>query len=156
MRHVDMVEPPDVYFDDFTEGQEFPVVTKGPMMVGHQVRWAGATDNYDGEFHHDEYVAKAQGHPGIILSGPMVAAYTMSAIGQWVGRNARLTKFTDRFSGSMMPRDVLTLHGTVKRKYDEGRRHLLDLDCYVENQRGEKTAAITATVALAARADLAS
>jgi len=44
---------------DFSEGQKFPVVTKGPMMVGHQVRWAGACDNYESEFHHDEYVAKA-------------------------------------------------------------------------------------------------
>ena len=52
MSHVTTVEPSDLFFEDFTEGQEFPTVTKGPMMVGHQVRWAGACDNYDSEFHH--------------------------------------------------------------------------------------------------------
>jgi acyl dehydratase len=60
---VKTVDPPNLFFEDFAEGQEFATVTKGPMMVGHQVRWAGACDNYDSEFHHDEQVAKAQGLP---------------------------------------------------------------------------------------------
>ena len=74
MPTVKTVEPPSLFFEDFAEGQEFSTVTKGPMMVGHQVRWAGACDNYDSEFHHDEHVAKAQGLPGIILSGPLMAS----------------------------------------------------------------------------------
>ena len=79
MLTVRTVDPPERYFEDFAEGQELPVVTKGPMMVGHQVRWAGACDNYESEFHHDEYVAKAQGLPGIILSGPLMASYLLTA-----------------------------------------------------------------------------
>lgn len=77
MPTVKTAEPPSLFFEDFAEGQEFSTVTKGPMMVGHQVRWAGACDNYDSEFHHDEHVAKAQGLPGIILSGPLMASYLL-------------------------------------------------------------------------------
>lgn len=29
MPTVKTVEPPDLYYEDFTEGQEFPTVTKG-------------------------------------------------------------------------------------------------------------------------------
>src|ERR1035441_2539539 len=151
MRHVDTVEPPDLYYEDFQEGQEFAVVNKGPIMVGHQVRWAGAIDNYDSEFHHDEYVAKAQGLPGIILSGPLIAAWLLSAVHHWVGRNAKVIRYTDRNTGSTMPRDMLTLQGRVKRKYQDGGRCLIEIDCNVENQRGENTTPATATVQVASR-----
>jgi acyl dehydratase len=152
MRQVKTVEPPDLYFEDFREGQEFAPVRKGPIMVGHQVRWAGAIDNYDAEFHHDEQVAKAQGLPGIILSGPLIAAWLLSAIHHWVGRNARVLRYTDRHTGSTMPRDMLSLVGKVTRTYREGGQCLLDLECNVQNQRGEYTTPATATVAVASRA----
>ncbi len=153
MRPVKTVEPPDLTFEDFDEGQEFPILAKGPMMVGHQVRWAGATDNYDSEFHHDEYVAKAQGLPGILLSGPFIAAYLLSVIQGWTGRNARVLRFADRNTGSTMPRDRLSFHGRITRKYRERGSSLLDLDCRVENQRGENTTPATATVAVPPRGE---
>ena len=40
MFKVDTKEPAELFFEDFTEGQQMPVVTKGPMSAGHQVRWA--------------------------------------------------------------------------------------------------------------------
>jgi acyl dehydratase len=139
MLKVRTVEPPERFFEDFTEGQEFPVVTKGPMMVGHQVRWAGACDNYESEFHHDEYVAKAQGLPGIILSGPLMASYLLTTVQQWLGRRARLVRFSDQNRGSTMPRDLAHLHGRVTRVYEEGGRAFVALDCWITNQRGEVT-----------------
>lgn len=152
MRHVTTVEPPDLYFEDFHDGQEFEAIKKGPIMVGHQVRWAGAIDNYDSEFHHDEYVAKSQGLPGIILSGPLAAAWLLSAVNYWVGRNARVLRYTDRNAGSTMPRDMLLLSGKVVRRYRDGGLNLLDLECNVSNQNGEITTPATATVAVASRA----
>ena len=139
MPSVKTVDPPDLFFEDFAEGQEFRTVTKGPMMVGHQVRWAGACDNYDSEFHHDEYVAQAQGLPGIILSGPLMASYLMSALAHWVGRNARLLRFADRNVGSTMPRDMAYLHGRIKKKDERDGQGVLEIECWIENQRGENT-----------------
>lgn len=153
MRPVETVEPPDLFFEDFKEGQAFAVAEKGPMMVGHQVRWAGATDNYDSEFHHDEYVAKAQGLPGILLSGPFIAAYLLSVLHGWMGKNARVLRFSDRNTGMTMPRDRLSFHGRVRRQYREGGLTLLDLDCHVENQRGENTTPASATVAVPPRGE---
>ena len=139
MPSVKTVEPPDLFFEDFAEGQEFRTVSKGPMMVGHQVRWAGACDNYDSEFHHDEYVAKAQGLPGIILSGPLMASYLMTEIAHWVGRNARLLGFADRNVGSTMPRDMAYLHGRIKKMSERDGQGVLEMECWIENQRGENT-----------------
>src|SRR5882762_7108322 len=119
MLKIKTVEPADLYFEDFSEGQKFPVVTKGPMMVGHQVRWAGACDNYESEFHHDEYVAKAAGLPGILLSGPFMASLLLTTATKWLGRGARLVRFFDQNRGATMPRDTAIMKGRVKRKYEE-------------------------------------
>jgi acyl dehydratase len=139
MLKVETREPEQRFFEDFSEGQELPTVTRGPMMVGDQVRWAGACDNYESEFHHDEYVAKAQGLPGILLSGPLMASYLMTAVVQWMGRDARLLRFFDQNRGSTMPRDMAYLHGRVRRTREENGRALVELECWVSNQRGEIT-----------------
>ena len=151
MLKVDTVEPTPRCFEDFLEGQELATIAKGPMMVGDQVRWAGACDNYESEFHHDEYVAKAQGLPGILLSGPLMASYLMTAVVQWMGRDARLVTFFDQNRGSTMPRDMAYLKGRVKRAYEEGGRAFVALECWVENQRGEITTPGSALVELPRR-----
>src|ERR1044071_1580643 len=139
MFKVDMVEPPVVYFEDLSEGHEFPAVTKGPMMAGHQVRWAGACDNYESEFHHDEYVAKAAGLPGILLSGPFMASILLTTTTKWLGRDARLVRFFDQNRGATMPRDTAIMKGRVKRKYEEGGNAFVELELSITNQRGEVT-----------------
>ncbi len=152
MGAVKTVEPPDLFFEDFREGQEFTTVTKGPMMVGHQVRWAGACDNYDSEFHHDEHVAKAQGLPGIILSGPLMASYLLTTVAGWIGRNARLLAFSDRNTGSTMPRDMAYLRGRVTKTSERGGDGVVEIECWIENQRGENTTPARATAAVPRRA----
>ena len=152
MPTVKTVEPPNLFFEDFAEGQEFFTVTKGPMMVGHQVRWAGACDNYDSEFHHDEHVAKAQGLPGIILSGPLMASYLLTEVAHWVGRNGRLLGFADRNVGSTMPRDTAHLRGRVTKTYVQDGEGVLEIECWIENQRGENTTPARAVAAVPRRA----
>lgn len=139
MFKVDTQQPPERFFEDFAEGQEMPVVTKGPMLVGHQVRWAGACDNYHQEFHHDEYVAKAQGLPGILLSGPFMACYMLTEITQWLGSRARMVSFWDRNSGPTMPRDMAHIHAGIKRAWREGGKGYVEIDCRIINQDGRVT-----------------
>jgi acyl dehydratase len=151
MLKVETIEPELRHFEDFLEGQELPLITKGPMMVGHQVRWAGACDNYESEFHHDEYVAKAQGLPGIILSGPLMASWLLTAVVAWMGRGATLRRFTDQNRGATMPRDMAYLHGRVKRTCEEGGKAFIELDCWIENQNGQVTTPGSALVEMPRR-----
>jgi acyl dehydratase len=151
MLKVETREPEERFFEDFSEGLELPTVTKGPMMVGDQVRWAGACDNYESEFHHDEYVAKAQGLPGIILSGPLMASLLMTAVMQWMGRGARLVRFFDQNRGSTMPRDLAHLQGRVRRTYEDAGKAFVELECWITNQRGEITTPGSALVELPRR-----
>ena len=151
MLKVETREPLVRFFEEFAEGQELPMVTRGPMMVGHQVRWAGACDNYESEFHHDEYVAKAQGLPGILLSGPLMASWLLTTVKEWVGRDARLVRFADQNRGSTMPRDMAYFHGKVRRAYEENGKALLELECWISNQKGEVTTPGSALVEMPRR-----
>ena len=151
MLKVETREPERRCFEDFREGQELSVVTKGPLMVGDQVRWAGACDNYESEFHHDEYVAKAQGLPGIILSGPLMASFLLTAVVQWMGRDARLVSFFDQNRGQTKPRDLAHMHGRVRETYVKDGKALVDLECWIINQRGEVTTPGSALVELPRR-----
>ena len=139
MYEVAVKEPEAKVFEDFSEGLEMPVVAKGPMLVGHQVRWAGACDNYDSEFHHDEHVAKAQGLPGILLSGPFMASYMLTEVANWLGSRARVTSFWDRNTGPTMPRDMAYIHGKITRCWIEDGGGFVEVDCHIVNQDGRVT-----------------
>ena len=139
MFKVDTKEPPARYFEDFPEGAEMPVVTKGPMTAGHQVRWAGACDNYASDFHHDSAAARAAGLPGLLLSGPFMACLMLTDITQWLGSRARVVSFWDRNSGTTQPGDMAHIHAKVKAARVESGKGVLEIDCEIINQDGKVT-----------------
>ena len=152
MFKVDTKEPAERFFEEFFEGQEMPVVTKGPMSAGHQVRWAGACDNYASEFHHDDAAAKAQGLPGLLLSGPFMACYMLTEVTHWLGRRARVVSFWDRNTAPTVPRDLAHIHAKVDA-HPGGRRqrHRRDRLPHRESERQDHHAGWTGGGASAPR-----
>ena len=139
MFKVDVKAPPERCFEDFAAGQAMPVVTKGPMTVGHQVRWAGACDNYASEFHHDDSVARTQGLPGVLLSGPFMACYMLTEVSHWLGSRAQVMSFWDRNTAPTQPRDMAHIQATVKRAWMEADQGFVEIDCQIVNQDGKVT-----------------
>jgi acyl dehydratase len=139
MFKADTKAPPARSFEDFPAGQQMPVVTKGPMQAGHQVRWAGACDNYGSEFHHDAKVAREQGLPGLLLSGPFMACYMLTEVTHWLGGGARIVSFWDRNSGPTQPGDLAHIAASVKRAWVEGGKGFVEIDCGITNQDGKVT-----------------
>ena len=139
MYKVDTKAPPERFFEDFTEGQEMPVVTKGPMTAGHQVRWAGACDNYASDFHHDAALARAQGLPGLLLSGPFMACYMLTEVTHWLGSRAKVVSFWDRNTATTMPGDMAHIRGSVKRAWVEDGKGKVEIACDIVNQDGKST-----------------
>lgn len=139
MFKVETKPPPERFFEDFAEGQEMPVVTKGPMTAGHQVRWAGACDNYASDFHHDAAAARAQGLPGLLLSGPFMASYMLTEVTHWLGARARVLSFWDKNSGTTMPGDTAAIHARITRLWVEGGAGRVEVACDILNQDGKST-----------------
>jgi acyl dehydratase len=139
MYKVETTPPEDRVFEDFPEGAEMPVVTKGPMKAGHQVRWAGACDNYASEFHHDAAEARAKGLPGLLLSGPFMASYMLTEVTHWLGARARVLSFWDRNTAPTMPGDTAHIHARVTARRIEDGLGVLEIDCRILNQDGKVT-----------------
>ncbi|MBU1357992.1 MAG: hypothetical protein KKC79_20235 [Gammaproteobacteria bacterium] len=131
--------PPARFFEDVAEGEEMPVVTKGPMQAGHQVRWAGACDNYASEFHHDAAAARAQGLPGLLLSGPYMACLMLTEVTHWLGSGARVVSFWDRNSAPTAPGDMAHIHAVIQRRWTEGGAGFVEVDCRIVNGEGKLT-----------------
>jgi len=127
------------FFEDFPVGLQMPTVTKGPMTAGHQVRWAGACDNYASDFHHDAGAAKAAGLPGLLLSGPFMACCMLTEVQRWLGCHARTESFWDRNSGTTMPGDMAHIQATVQRAWVEGGLGKVEIDCRIVNQDDKLT-----------------
>jgi acyl dehydratase len=139
MYKVETKPPAARFHEDFPEGATMPVVTKGPMTAGHQVRWAGACDNYASEFHHDAAVAKAQGLPGLLLSGPFMASYMLTEVMHWLGAQAQAVSFWDRNTAPTMPGDTAHIHATIKHRWVEDGEGFVEVDCHIANQDGKVT-----------------
>jgi acyl dehydratase len=139
MFKVETKEPAVRFFEDFSPGLQMPVVTKGPMTAGHQVRWAAACDNYASEFHHDAAAAREQGLPGLLLSGPFMASYLLTEVTHWLGRQARVVSFWDRNSGTTMPGDLAHLQASVQRTWVEDGKGFVELECRIVNQADQVT-----------------
>lgn len=155
MFKVDYRQPPARCFEDFSEGQQMPPVAKGPFSAGHQVRWAGACDNYASEFHHDAAVARAQGLPGLLLSGPFLASFMLTEVTHWLGGAARVVSFSNRNTAPTQPDDTGHIHARVRRAWVEGGRGRVEVDCEILNQDGKVTTPGTLVAELPLRAAMA-
>jgi acyl dehydratase len=154
MFKVETRPPAQRCLDDFPVGHEMPAVVRGPMTAGHQVRWAGACDNYASEFHHDAAAARAQGLPGLLLSGPFMAGIMLTEVLHWLGAGARAVSFSNRNSAPTMPGDAAHIHARVLKSWTEGPRGYVELDCHIANQDGKVTTPATLVAELPLRTAL--
>ena len=101
--------------------------------------------------HWDSRRAKLVGNPRSYDYGVMRTNWTTNVVVNWMGDDAWLYKFSDQTRKFNYQGDTSWIHGKVERKYTEGQHHLVDLDLWIENQRGEITTPASATVLLPSR-----
>jgi acyl dehydratase len=77
--------------------------------------------------------------------------FVAEAVTDWAGAGT-VRKIGVRFVGLVRLKDTVTCRGRVLGKSSKDDLHLVDLELWAENQRGEKVVAGKATVALPARA----
>ena len=84
--------------------------------------------------HLDDEAAKAAGLPGVIAHGMLGMAQLANFVVAYAGDHRRLRKLRCRFSGMVLPGDVITFSGRVAEASDD----LVCLELEAQNQRGEK------------------
>ena len=111
------------------------------------VQYAGASGDYN-PLHTDEvFTTKVAGYPSVFAHGMLTMGMTGKMLTDYVG-DARLTKYGVRFTSQVWPGDTLTCRAKVTGLREEGGEALVDLECTVENQKGETAVSGSATAAV--------
>jgi acyl dehydratase len=84
--------------------------------------------------HLDDDAARAAGLPGVIAHGMLGMAQLANFVVAYAGDHRRLRRLRCRFSGMVLPGDVITFSGRVA----ESPGDLVRLELEAQNQKGEK------------------
>jgi acyl dehydratase len=138
-----------VYAEDVNVGQALPELVKGPIQQIQLTRYAGASGDFN-PIHQDDEFAKAAGMGGVFGHGMLTMGFVAQAVTDWAGAGT-VRKIGVRFQGLVRLKDVITARGRVLDKSSKNGTHLVELELWAENQKGEKVVTGKATVALPAR-----
>jgi len=138
-----------IYGEDVRVGDELPALVKAPIQQIQLTRYAGASGDFN-PIHQDDEFARAAGMGGVFAHGMLSMGFVAQALTDWAGAGT-VRKLGVRFAALVRLKDVVTCRGRVLAKASREGTHLIDLEVWAENQRGEKVVTGTATVALPSR-----
>ena len=98
--------------------------------------------------HMEDSRAQTIGLPGAYDYGCQRISWLCNLITNWMGDHGFLRRLRAELRRFNVVGDTTWLMGKVTKKYIEGERYLVDIECWAENQRGEVTMPGTATVVL--------
>jgi acyl dehydratase len=138
-----------IYAEDVNIGDELPPLVKNPIQQIQLTRYAGASGDFN-PIHQDEEFARAAGMGGVFAHGMLSMGFVAQALTDWAGAG-RVRKLGVRFAALVRLKDVVTCRGRVVAKSSKDDTHLVEVEVWAENQRGEKVVTGRATVALPSR-----
>ena len=137
------------YWDDINEGDEVPGYSLPIDWTRIVKQVSGSQDFY--QVHHDPAFARDSGHPEIFINTGFYQSCFNHLLQDYAGDEGWLRKFKMDMRAPNYLGDTITLKGKVARKYrTEAGEHAVDLEVWVENERGVTTPA-SATVFLPVR-----
>jgi len=95
-------------------GAELPIVARTPdevdLFAFSAAAWLLHRIHYDLPF-----TTEHDGHPGLLIHGPLQGTYMMQAAQQWLGAAARIRSITYRHKAPAYLGDTLECGGTVSK-----------------------------------------
>jgi acyl dehydratase len=154
------------YWEDVREGEELPVMFKGPMTVtgfiayaqgwgglyirANKLAWklidahpgVGITNRFGipdvpERVHWEEEFALEVGAPGAYDYGPERTSWLTHHLTNWIGDDGFLRKASCKIRRHNPEGDMLFIKGRVKRKFVEDGKHLVEIEQEARNQDGE-------------------
>lgn len=138
-----------VYVEDVKIGDEIPPLVKGPLVQIRLTRYAGASGDFN-PIHQDDEFARAAGMGGVFAHGMLSMGFVAQALTDWAGAGT-VRRLGVRFAALVRLKDTVTCRARVLAKTSKDERHLVDLEVWAENQRGDKVVTGRATLALPSR-----
>jgi acyl dehydratase len=148
MTEVGSMGDKKLYFEDVTEGDQAPVLSR-VLSRTDLVMYAGASGDFN-PMHHDEVKAVAAGQPSVFGHGMFSMGFLGTAITDYVGIG-NVRRFRVRFAKQTWPDEELRTNVVVAAKRIEGTDHLIDLDVRLQNAEGEEKVVGEATAVVTSR-----
>jgi acyl dehydratase len=165
------------YWDDTEVGEELITLAKGPLTVtdiasyfmGHgsayftnrvkhlelkanpSARLVNPSSNIEDDVvaaHWDPYFGPVSGIPRPYDEGPMRYDNLAHLVSDWMGDDAEMRELAVELRAPVLFGDVSWCTGKVVGKRVDADRHLVDLDLWITNQRGERSTLGSAIVEL--------
>lgn len=137
----------DRHFEDVQVGEELAPMTKNASRV--QLFLFSAATNNPHRIHYDREYAAVEGHPDVLVHGPLQGAWLHQFVADWAGPKGRVLGLTSQNRGRAFPESHLTFRGRVTAKDDAD--GTVDLDLSEENADGAVLMPGTARVRLPRR-----
>jgi len=138
-----------LYWEDVTADGSMPPLVKDPIQQIQLTKYAGASGDFN-PIHQDHEFAKAAGMGDVFAHGMLSMGFVGQLVTNWAGPG-NVRKLGVRFAAIVRLKDTITCRGRVLAKSSKDDTHLVDLEIWAENQRGEKVVSGKATVALPSR-----
>jgi len=126
-------------------GAEVPVITRTPSSIDlfqfSAAAWLLHKIHYDLPF-----TTEHDGHPGLLIHGPLQGTYLMQAVQWWLGPETRPTKISYRHSAPAYLGDTIECGGTVTAVTEA----TFDVELWARKLDGTVTTSGTATFGLPA------
>ena len=135
---------------DTTIGQQLNPLVKPPITQEQLRRYSEASGDFN-PIHLDEQAAKQVGLDGVIAHGMLSMAFLGQFVNQQIANipGARIEHLKVRFLNMVRLGDTLTCLGKVKtRTTHEDLSQSIAIECWVQNQKGEKATSGEAVVTL--------
>lgn len=121
-------------------GDEVPILERAPdavdLFMFSGSAWLIHRIHYDLPF-----TTEHDGHPGLLIHGPLQGTYMVQSVQRWLGREARLRRVSYRHRAPAYLGDSLECGGTVT-SIDDG---TIGFDLWVRKSDGSVTTEGTAT-----------
>ena len=130
-------------------GEELSPLVKPPITQEQLQRYAQASGDHN-PIHLDEAAARRVGLDSVIAHGML----SMAFLGQFVNQQitdipeAYLVQLKVRFMSMVRLGDTLTCHGIVRGRTDATGKTSVAVECWAQNQKGEKVTTGEAVVAV--------
>lgn len=137
--------PTQPFVDDITVGQELPVVVRNASRV-QLFMYSAATWNPH-RIHYDVDYARFEGHPDVIVHGPLQGAWLSQYVTDWAGPQGRILGLSWQNRASALPELDYEFRGRVTAIDGD----VVSLDVWEQTPEGAVLMPGQATVRLPAR-----
>lgn len=138
------------YFEDINVGDEIPRGSAAPDAT-QLFFFSSAT--YNGHRIHFDlpYAKEEEGHPNLLVHGPLQQALMARTLTDWAGPHGRLVKISLQNRANAFPGEKLTFVAKCIGKRQEDGNNLVDFEVHEEKEDGTVIMPGTATVSVPAR-----